>query len=57
MKYITIFTSRHHDGFAISIQSFRLNIVQRTPYGKDPLNSCDEAHKQGNQTLFLLFAA
>ncbi len=37
MKYITI-TSRHHDGFAMFDSKVSdWNIVQRTPYGKDPL--------------------
>src|ERR1700734_2788554 len=37
MKYITI-TSRHHDGFAMFDSKVSdWNIVQRTPYRKDPL--------------------
>ena len=37
MKYITI-TSRHHDGFAMFDSKVSdWNIVQRTPYKKDPL--------------------
>src|SRR5258708_2877255 len=37
MKYITI-TSRHHDGFAMFDSKVSdWNIVQRTPYAKDPL--------------------
>lgn len=53
MKYITI-TSRHHDGFAM----FRSrvsgwNIVERTPYARDPLKQlADEAHRQGLKLFF-----
>jgi len=37
MKYIVI-TSKHHDGFAMfDTQASPWNIVQATPYGKDPL--------------------
>jgi len=53
MKYITI-TSRHHDGFAMFDSKVSdWNIVQRTPYGKDPLKQlADEAHKQGIKLFF-----
>src|SRR6266404_9429724 len=53
MKYITI-TSRHHDGFAMYDSKVSdLNIVQRTPYAKDPLKQlADEAHKQGIKLFF-----
>jgi alpha-L-fucosidase len=53
MKYITI-TSRHHDGFAMFDSKISdWNIVQRTPYGKDPLKQlADEAHKQGIKLFF-----
>ncbi len=45
MKYITI-TSRHHDGFAMFDSKLSdWNIVQRTPYKKDPLKMlADECH-------------
>ena len=37
MKYITI-TSRHHDGFSMfDSNASDYNIVDSTPYGKDPL--------------------
>jgi len=37
MKYIVI-TSKHHDGFAMfDTKASPWNIVQATPYGKDPL--------------------
>jgi alpha-L-fucosidase len=53
MKYITI-TSKHHDGFAMfgSKQS-DWNIVDRTPYKKDPLKMlADECHRQGLKLFF-----
>ena len=53
MKYITI-TSKHHDGFAMfgSKQS-DWNIVDRTPYKKDPIKMlADECHKQGIKLFF-----
>jgi alpha-L-fucosidase len=53
MKYITI-TSRHHDGFAMFDSKVSdWNIVQRTPYGKDPLKLlADECHQQGVKLFF-----
>lgn len=53
MKYITI-TSRHHDGFAMfDTKQSDWNIVQRTPYGKDPLKMlADECHRQGIKLFF-----
>ncbi len=53
MKYITI-TSRHHDGFAMFASKVSdWNIVQRTPYGKDPLKMlADECHRQGIKLFF-----
>src|SRR5881275_296402 len=53
MKYITI-TSRHHDGFAMFDSKVSdWNIVQRTPYGKDPLRMlADECHRQGIKLFF-----
>jgi alpha-L-fucosidase len=53
MKYITI-TSRHHDGFAMFDSKVSdWNIVQRTPYGKDPLKMlADECHRQGFKLFF-----
>ncbi|ALJ05441.1 hypothetical protein APS56_10060 [Pseudalgibacter alginicilyticus] len=46
MKYIII-TSKHHDGFAMfNSPSNNYNIVERTPYGKDPMKALVEAcHK------------
>jgi alpha-L-fucosidase len=53
MRYITI-TSRHHDGFAMFDSKVSdWNIVQRTPYGKDPLKMlADECHRQGVKLFF-----
>jgi len=53
MKYITI-TSRHHDGFAMFDSKVSdWNIVQRTPYAKDPLKMlADECHRQGIKLFF-----
>src|ERR1035437_9858888 len=53
MKYITI-TSRHHDGFAMFDSKVSdWNIVQRTPYAKDPLKLlAEECHRQGIKLFF-----
>jgi len=53
MKYITI-TSRHHDGFAMFDSKVSdWNIVQRTPYRRDPLKMlADECHRQGIKLFF-----
>ncbi len=53
MKYITI-TSRHHDGFAMFDSKVSdWNIVQRTPYKKDPLKMlADECHRQDIKLFF-----
>jgi alpha-L-fucosidase len=53
MRYITI-TSKHHDGFAMwgSKQS-KWNIVDATPYGKDPLKMlAEECRRQGLKLFF-----
>ncbi len=48
MKYITI-TSRHHDGFSMfKTEASSYNIVDATPYKKDPLHElATEAAKEG----------
>jgi alpha-L-fucosidase len=53
MKYITI-TSKHHDGFAMfATKQSDWNIVDRTPYRRDPLKMlADECHKQGIKLFF-----
>ncbi len=53
MKYITI-TSKHHDGFAMFDSKVTdWDIVDRTPYRKDPLKMlADECRKQGIRLFF-----
>ena len=53
MKYITI-TSKHHDGFAMfGSKVSDYDIVDRTPYHKDPIRMlADECHKQGIKLFF-----
>ncbi|HEY7617439.1 MAG TPA: alpha-L-fucosidase [Terriglobales bacterium] len=53
MKYITI-TSKHHDGFAMfGTRQNKWNIVDATPYGKDPLKQlAEECRKQGIKLFF-----
>lgn len=53
MKYITV-TSRHHDGFAMFDSKISdWNIVQRTPYKRDPLKMlAEECHRQGIKLFF-----
>jgi alpha-L-fucosidase len=52
-KYITI-TSKHHDGFAMfATRQSDWDIVDRTPYNKDPLKLlADECHRQGIKLFF-----
>ena len=46
MKYITI-TSRHHDGFSMfDTKASNYNIVQATPYKRDPLKELAAACKK-----------
>lgn len=53
MKYITI-TSKHHDGFAMwGTKQGNWDIVDRTPYKKDPLKMlADECRRQGIKLFF-----
>jgi alpha-L-fucosidase len=53
MKYITI-TSKHHDGFAMFDSKITdWDIVDRTPYKKDPLKQlAEECRKQGLKLFF-----
>ena len=53
MKYITI-TSKHHDGFAMwKTKQSTWNIVDASPYGKDPLKElAEECRKQGMKLFF-----
>lgn len=52
-KYITI-TSKHHDGFAMwGTKQNKWNIVDATPYGKDPLQALSaECRNQGVKLFF-----
>jgi alpha-L-fucosidase len=52
-KYITI-TSKHHDGFAMwGTKQNKWNIVDATPYGKDPLQAlASECRNQGVKLFF-----
>jgi alpha-L-fucosidase len=53
IRYITI-TSKHHDGFAMyHSQVSDYNIVDRTPFHRDPLKElADECHRQGIKLFF-----
>ena len=53
MKYITI-TSKHHDGFAMwGTKQGKWDIVDRTPYKKDPLKMlAEECRRQGIKLFF-----
>ena len=52
-KYITI-TSKHHDGFAMfATRQSDWDVVDRTPWAKDPLKAlADECRKQGIKLFF-----
>jgi alpha-L-fucosidase len=53
MKYITI-TSKHHDGFCMFDSKLtRYDIVDATPYAKDPMKAlADACHKHGLKLFF-----
>lgn len=53
VKYITI-TSRHHDGFSMfASRATRYNIVEWTPFRRDPLKElADECARQGVKLFF-----
>jgi alpha-L-fucosidase len=53
VHYITI-TSRHHDGFSMfATKATRYNIVDWTPFHRDPLRElADECHRQGIKLFF-----
>jgi alpha-L-fucosidase len=53
VRYITI-TSRHHDGFSMfATRATRYNIVDWTPFHRDPLKElADECHAQGIKLFF-----
>ena len=56
MRYITI-TARHHDGFSMfATKATRYNIVEWTPFNRDPLKElADECHREG-LSLFLYYS-
>src|SRR5919108_178790 len=53
VKYITI-TARHHDGFSMfATNATRYNIVDWTPFARDPMKElADECRKQGLRLFF-----
>ncbi len=53
VRYITI-TSRHHDGFSMfATKTSRYNIVDWTPFHRDPMKELsDECHRQGIALFF-----
>ncbi len=53
MKYITI-TSKHHDGLCmLDSKPTRYDIVDATPYAKDPMKAlADACHKHGLKLFF-----
>lgn len=53
MKYITI-TSRHHDGFSMfDTKASAYNIVDATPWHKDPMKDlAEECHRRGIKLFF-----
>ena len=57
-QYITI-TARHHDGFSMfATKATRYNIVDWTPFARDPMKElAEECSRQGIQSLLLLLAA
>jgi alpha-L-fucosidase len=50
MKYIVI-TAKHHDGFAMYKSSNPYNIVDATPFKRDPIKELAEACKEGGLKL------
>jgi alpha-L-fucosidase len=55
MKYIVI-TSKHHDGFAMYKSTDPFNIVDATPYQKDPIQALAQACKKYNIRLGLYYS-
>jgi len=53
MRYITI-TSRHHDGFSMfGTSATKYNIVDWTPFGRDPMKElAEECRRQGLKLFF-----
>ena len=56
MKYITI-TARHHDGFSMfATKATRYNIVDWTPFKRDPLRELAEECRQQGIKLFFYYS-
>lgn len=55
MKYIVI-TSKHHDGFAMFKSKDPFNIVDATPYKKDPIQELAAACKKNNIKFGLYYS-
>ena len=55
MKYIVI-TSKHHDGFAMFKSSDPFNIVDATPFKRDPIKELGEACKKYNIRFGLYYS-
>jgi alpha-L-fucosidase len=56
MRYITI-TSRHHDGFSMfGTRATRYNIVDWTPFRRDPLKELAEACRRHGLKLFFYYS-
>src|SRR5213080_3800562 len=53
VRYITI-TSRHHDGFSMfATKATRYNVVDWTPFARDPLKElADECRREGIKLFF-----
>ena len=45
MKYIII-TSKHHDGFAMFDSAHPFNIVDASPFGRDPMKELSDACRE-----------
>ena len=56
MKYITI-TSRHHDGFSMfATKATRYNIVDWTPFARDPMKELAEACRKEAIKLYFYYS-
>ncbi|MFO0950679.1 MAG: alpha-L-fucosidase [Isosphaeraceae bacterium] len=56
VKYVTV-TAKHHDGFCMfESASTSYDVVDATPYAKDPLKALAEACRQQGLTLFFYYS-
>jgi len=56
MKYLTV-TTKHHDGFCMFDSKLtRFDIVDATPYGKDPIKALADACRKHKITLFFYYS-